>query len=400
MPRDLDLVLFGATGFTGRRAARYLAEHAPATTRLGIAGRHRERLQTVRATLGRDVELLVADSHDKAALEAMCRRSRVILSTVGPYARYGDALVDACVARGTDYADINGEPLWMRRVIDRLDARAQAAGTRLVVCCGYDSVPSDLGTYALVQALRARRGCGARRVEAFHRGRGGLNGGTLATALSTMAEPERHRLAEPHLLCPPHALTDAARAFEKEVRRPFFHEGAASWVAPFVMSGINTRIVRRSAALLQGEPDGYGRDMAYQEYWRAASAAEAWSMALTLGAMDAATRWARAPLSALARAVGPRPGEGPSEAVMAAGSLRCELRVTGEDGSLMTATMSATGDPGNVNTVRFLCEAGLSLAHDPRGLRSGVLTPAVAFGGRLLERLQRQGVRFSVNEER
>ena len=398
--RQFDVVLFGATGFTGRQTVAYFTRHAPPHLRWAIAGRSRDRLELVRAEAGLApgaVALLVADSRDQASVDAFVSRTRVVVSTAGPFALYGSPIVDACVRFGTHYADITGETPWIREMIDLHHARAAASGTRIVVCCGFDSVPADIGTFVLVHALRDA-GTGTAEVRAWYRGTGGFNGGTIASMANIYASG-RAALADPFLLDPAVEHSDRQQRQSGDARAPFRDSRARSWVGPFLMGVINTRIVRRSAALFAERGAPYGRDFVYQEYQRYGgllAPVKAIAVTALLGAIDAAFRTAlgRRFFTSLLR-----PGAGPSAESMDRGWFRADLRGIGEDGRELRCTIKHQGDPGNRATVRFLCESALALALDADSLPpgGGVLTPATALGGTLVARLRSAGVTIDVS---
>ena len=247
--REFDVVLYGATGFTGRQTVRYFAKFAPPDLRWAIAGRNPTKLQA----LNSGVPVIVADSSDQAAIDKMVQRTRVLLTTAGPFARYGTGIVDACVRFRTHYCDITGETPWVRDLIDRYQDKASADGTRLIPFCGFDSVPSDLGAMLIAGAL----GPQTATVTAFFQLAGGINGGTLASALN-MAESGGDKLMhDPFLLSP--ETKRPPQELERDPTAATFDERSRTWLAPFVMSPVNTRVVRRSCQIL-------GIDFAYQEY--------------------------------------------------------------------------------------------------------------------------------------
>jgi short subunit dehydrogenase-like uncharacterized protein len=398
--RDFDVVLYGATGFTGRQTVEYFARHAPPGLRWAIAGRSRAKLELVRAEAGPGasaVELIAADSRDQRSVDAVVARTRVIASTAGPFALHGTPIVDACVRLGTHYADITGETAWVRELIDRYHAKAAADGTRIVNFCGFDSVPADIGTHLLVRALR-EAGTGCADVRAWYRMSGGLNGGTIASIANTYESAAGKRLADPFLLDPPDAHSPEQLAKSKDVRDPFFDERVDTWVGPFVMAVVNTRAVRRSAALWAERGAPYGAAFTYQEYARfdqPLAAAKAIVTTAVLGLVDAGMRTSlgRELFTAILK-----PGAGPSVETMDKGSFSTDFVATGEDGRTMRATIAHRGDPGNRATVRFLCESALALAVDEASLPEGggVLTPATALGDVLVRRLRDAGVEITV----
>jgi short subunit dehydrogenase-like uncharacterized protein len=398
MKRDFDLVVYGATGFVGRQTAHYMADHA-AGLRWAVAGRSSDQLDALRRVLGPAVpSVVVADAGDAAALDALAAQARVVLSTAGPFARLGGELVAACARHGTHYVDITGETPWVRQMIDRHHDAAARRGTRIVPGCGFDSVPSDLGAWLVADALWRQHGERCISVKACFSMHGGLNGGTAASALGALDdEAARTQFDDPFLLNPPGTAPADASSHRDPVGALRDNDFGA-WLAPFVMGPINSRVVRRSAALL-ARSGPYAPDFRYQEY---ASAGRGASGALAASAMAIGLAAGRAalgvtPLRRLAARFVPAPGEGPSEQAMDSGSFRCDLIGVGERGTLQRGRIAGHGDPGNRATTIFVCEAALALALDapnlPGGVHwGGVLTPATALGAVLAERLRRAGV--------
>ena len=395
--RRFDVTLYGATGFVGRQTAHHFAEHAQGV-RWALAGRSAAKLESLRAELiAAAPGVLVADAGDVTALDALASQTRVVLSTAGPFARYGSELVAACVRHGTHYVDITGETPWVRQMIDRHHATAANSGTRIVPGCGFDSVPSDLGAWLVARALRKQHGQRCITVKACFSMRGGLNGGTAASMFNALDEGAQAQLDDPFLLNPEGtAPTDAAAHRDPAgALRDADFEG---WLAPFVMGPINTRVVRRSAALLAAS-DLYAPEFRYQEYARIGRGAGGALAATAIAVGMAAGRTAIAfePLRRIAQRFAPAPGEGPSERAMDEGSFRCELIGVGERGSVQRGRIAGRGDPGNRATTVFVCEAALALVLDakklPGGARlGGVLTPSTAFGDVLAKRLRAAGM--------
>jgi short subunit dehydrogenase-like uncharacterized protein len=346
------------------------------------------------------VGVIVASSDEPTSVDRMCAQARVVLSTVGPFALHGTPVVDGCVAHGAHYVDITGETPWVRDIIDKHHARAVERRVKIVPFCGYDSIPSDLGAHLCARTLRRDHGEACRSIEAFHRAKAGrVNGGTFATLLNFGQARDRRRMALPFLLSDG---PEPSAEVERESRDPksiFLHPKIERWVTPFAMGPINTRVVRRSASLLAAEGRGYGEGFVYQEYWRAGSRAEAFAMAAALQALD---KLVKNPLTRrVLEALGPKPGEGPSEEQIANGFFRSQLVGTGERGSEVWVDISGRGDPGNWATVRFVCESALSLA-EGRDLpeRYGVLTPATGIGDVLVDRLRRAGIKIDITPKR
>ncbi len=401
--RPLDLAIYGATGFVGRLLAAYLAEHAPAGTRIALAGRSEERLLEVRAALpaaAHDWPVVEADSTDPGSLAALAGQTRVLATTVGPYARYGLPVVEACAAAGTHYADLTGEVLFVREAIDRVDAVAAASGARIVHACGYDSIPSDLSALLLAERARADGAGGLRDVRLVATLKGGFSGGTVASMRTQLEEmvqdPALRRVVlDPYALSPDRDAEPATR--QPPDAGPPARTADGRWTAPFVMAPFNTRIVRRSNAL-QGW--AYGRSMSYGEVMScgrgplgaATAAGVTAGLAATLAAMSLP------PTRALLDRLLPAPGTGPSESVQRSGWFRMVVDARTEDGRRYRATAAGPGDPGYAATAVMLGETVLALALDGDRLppRAGSLTPATALGGVLVERLRAAGHTYEV----
>jgi short subunit dehydrogenase-like uncharacterized protein len=399
--REYDVVLYGATGFTGRQTVAYLAAHADASrVRWAIAGRSRERLERVRADVGAPgpADVIVADAADQRAVDAMAARTRVLLTTAGPFAVHGTPIVDACVRARTHYVDITGETAWVRDLVAAYHERAAAEGTRVVPFCGFDSVPSDLGTLLVVRHLRESLGAPCAEARGYFRLRGGLNGGTIATSLN-VARSRPAGAGDRFLLDPPVDHSARQRALSRDATAPAFDEVLGTWTAPFVMAPMNTRVVRRSAALhaLWGQP--YGPDFVYREFMRVKGRSRALAVTAGLGAFAAALR---SPLGRrLVERLMPKPGEGPSPARIRDGWFSTDLVALADDGRAVRGRIRHAGDPGNHATVRFVCESALALALDGDALpggpsRGGVLTPATALGDALARRIRAAGTEITV----
>jgi short subunit dehydrogenase-like uncharacterized protein len=402
-PRPSDLVLFGATGFVGRLTAAHLAGHAPAGTRIALAGRSRSRLEQVRATLpgaAQDWPLLEADTGDPASLSALAGSTRALVTTVGPYARYGLPVVEACARAGTHYADLTGEVLFVRDAIDSCDSLARKTGARIVHAAGYDSIPSDLATLLLAQRAAEDDAGGLADVRLVATLRGGLSGGTVdsmrAQVEAVRRDPARRRvLGDPYALSPDRDAEPGTR--QPRDAAPPGRTPDGRWTAPFVMASFNTRIVRRSNAL-QGW--AYGRSMRYGE---AMGCGRGPAGALTAGGVTAGLAGTLAAMSfpptrALLDRVLPAPGTGPGEETRARGWFRMSVDATTESGRRYRATAAGQGDPGYAATAVMLGETALSLALDGDRLpdRAGSLTPATALGGVLVERLRAAGHTYEV----
>lgn len=405
--RPFDVALYGATGFVGQQTVAYFAGHAQVKAsglRWALAGRNQAKLEQVRSNTpgANEAGIVVAAAHDAQALQALAKSARVVLSTAGPFALYGSALVAACVKHGTHYVDITGETPWVADMIALHHAQAAKEGTRIIPFCGFDSVPSDLGTYLMVQAMQQRHGQACVDVKAAFSLKGGVNGGTLASLFNIMGSGHAAALADPFLLNPANArpsdVSDHADPVTP-VRDPQFN----AWLGPFFMSPINTRVVRRSAALL-GTSAGYAPDFHYQEYLRVGSGLAAGAAAAALSSSMAFSQFAMkvSAVRKLAVALMPKAGSGPSVASMDGGSFRCELVGQSIGGELVRGRVADKGDPGNRATTKMVCEAALCLALEfdqlPGGAGyGGVLTPATGLGDLLVDRLRRAGMALVVD---
>lgn len=403
----LDVVVFGATSFVGQILCRYLQQRTSNGLQLrwGMAGRSLEKLEATRRSLGDGavaVPLLLADATDPAALARLCKGTRVVVSTVGPYALLGEPLLRACVESGTDYCDLTGEVQWIRRMIETLEAQAQRSGARIVHCCGFDSIPSDLGVRFLQNTALQRHGKPCTQVKMrVKRVRGGMSGGTLASMLNVMrevmADPALRRvLADPYALC---ATTQSRRVRQPEVRATAFDAQFAAWTAPFIMAGINTRIVHRSHALA-GYP--YGEDFTYEEAMLMGTGLAGWLRAtgLTVGLAGFMMATVIGPIRKLMqRYILPSPGEGPTPQQQAAGYFDLRLWGRTNDGHELLTKVTGDRDPGYGSTAKMLGEAAACLAFDvPKSAAAGGFwTPATLLGDRLIERLETHaGVHFTV----
>ena len=402
--RDLDVVVFGATGFVGRLVAAYLARHAPDGVRVGLAARSQEKLSAIRSRLGPSAEswpLIVANSDDTRSLTALAGRTRVVATTVGPYRKHGLPLVMACTDAGTHYADLAGEVAFMRESIDTCHEEAARTGVRIVHACGFDSIPSDLGVLLLHQAVGAD---GAGDLEdttlVVKIMKGTLSGGTIDSMRVQLqearAEPSVRRLvADPYALSPDRA-EEPALGDERDLLSVRHDSDLGMWVGPFLMAGSNTRVVRRSNAL-QGW--AYGRHFRYREVTGFGSGVPAPFKAAGMASLvvGLAAGLSFGPSRAVLGRVLPAPGEGPSEKAREAGSFLVEIHTRTSSGKRYISRVGARGDPGYAATSVMLGESALCLAFDEERLpaRAGVLTPATAMGTRLVERLQAAGMPLS-----
>jgi len=372
--KDFDLVIHGASGFTGRLVAEYLARRAPAEgLRWAMSGRNLVKLAEVRDAIGApaNTPLLLADAADPASLAALAARTRVVLTTVGPYQLYGEPLVRACAEAGTDYADLCGEPLWMRAMIDRHQATAQASGARICFSCGFDSIPFELGVVLLQEECRKRFGQPAPRVKGRVRAmQGGFSGGTAASLKETLATVGR----DPALLArltSPFALTPGFEGPDQPQDSVRYDEASGSWAAPFIMAPINTKNVHRANFLLG---HAWGRDFTYDELVLTGPGEAGEQMAKAL----AGTKMLGTPND-------PQPGEGPSAEERKNGFYDILLIAEMPDGQSVRYGVKGRYDPGYGSTSRMLSETGMALL-DSQGT-GGIWTPGALLGADLARRL-------------
>lgn len=404
--REFDIVVYGATGFVGKLTADYLARTG-SSARIALAGRSTDRLKAVRETLGESAQswpLVTADASSPSTLDAMAARTQVVITTVGPYTRYGLPLVAACAAAGTDYADLTGEAMFVRDSIDLHHKQAADTGARIVHACGFDSVPSDLNVYALYRTVTEDGTGELGRTDLVVRFSGGLSGGTIASGMEMMrtasSDPDaRRQVNDPYTLSTDRgAEPDLGRQPDLQWRRgaDIAPELAGKWTGGFLMAPYNTRIVRRSNALLDW---AYGKQFRYSEHMSLGSSFTApAASALITGAQSSifalGNRYFRLLPRRLVERLAPKAGSGPSEAARERGYYRAETYTTTTDGARYLAKMAQQGDPGYKATSVLLGECGLALALDRDKLSDlrGVLTPASAMGDALLARLPAAGV--------
>ena len=403
--RDLDVVVFGATGFVGRLVAKYLAEHAPGGVRVGLAGRSQEKLATVRDALGSAAAqwpLIVADTGDSKSLDDMVQSTRVVATTVGPYARDGMPVVEACARAGTDYVDLTGEALFVRESLDRFDATAAASGARIVHSCGFDSIPSDLGVLLLFERIRDDgQGTLEETTLIVKSMKGGFSGGTIdsmrATVEAVTADPSLRRvLADPYSLSPDRAAEPDVGA-QPDNARIHRDPDLGVWLGPFVMASYNTRVVRLSNAI-QGW--AYGRGFRYREAmsYGTGVTAPVRAAAFSAGMTGAIAGMGFGPTRAVLDRFLPAPGQGPDEATRRRGRFSMEIRTRTSESARYQCTVAAQGDPGYQATSVMLGESAMCLVLDRDRLpdRAGVLTPATAMVDPLVERLRTAGFTLTV----
>lgn len=407
--REFDLILFGATGFVGKLTAEYLLTAAPADARIALAGRSAGKLAATRDELGPGAakwELVVADSSNPVSLAAMAERTKVVVTTVGPYLRYGMPLLGACATAGTHYADLTGEPLFIHDAIEKYEQTAVDSGAKIVNSCGYDSIPSDLSVYELYRASVADNTGELEDTTLVAYLKGGASGGTIDSGRAMMediaADSSRGKiLAHPYSLSPDRSMDpDVGRQSDQALARAdSIDPSLDGWVTTFVMGSHNTKIVRRTNGLL-GWP--YGKQFRYREVMNAGNSAAAPLVAAGIAGGIVAGMASGAVLSRVSLGrklldrILPAPGTGPSEKARRTGWFTMKTFARTSSGAKYQATFSGTGDPGYQATAVLLGQSGLSLAFDTLPERAGVLTPASAMGEALTTRLREAGMTIEV----
>lgn len=406
MSKQYDIIVYGATSFVGQILTRYMAQHlADKSQTWAIAGRNLAKLQQVKKdSEAHDVDTIVADSSDSRSLEDMCKQAKVIISTVGPYALFGEPLIKACAESGTDYVDLTGEVQWIDRMLEKYEDKAKQSGARIVHCCGFDSIPSDMGAYFLQQQAQQKFGHYLPATKmAVNKIRGGASGGTIASAINLTKEAVqdpslRKKLLNPYLICPqPQQHTE--KNWDKN--SAFFDQDFNAWAAPFIMAGINTRVVFRSNALMDYK---YGKDYEYSEVMLTGNKAKSKRTAkgmsfgikafLVLAAL-APTRWV------LEKFILPKPGEGPTPHEQENGFFDIRHFASNEQDEKMEIKVTGDKDPGYGSTAKMLSQAALCLALDVSAEEKagGFWTPSSIFGDKLITRLkQHAGFTFEVVE--
>jgi short subunit dehydrogenase-like uncharacterized protein len=404
--REFEIVVWGASGFTGKLTAEYLAGRlGPGELRWALAGRNREKLEAVRDAIGADsgLPILIGDSDDSDFLADLAGRTAVVCTTVGPYAKYGSPLVAACAAAGTDYCDLTGEVHWVQRMIEAHQDAAAENGARIVFSCGFDCIPSDLGAFFMQREMQARHGVPCSKVQYRVKGfSGGASGGTVASMLTMMEEAERDPsvrrvMTEPYALNPKDQQSGPDAA---ERATPSWDADFGQWTSPFVMAGVNTKVVRRSNALLDFS---YGKGFRYDEAVLNGAGPAGFAKAAGTSAGTAAMMAGMAigPLRRMVSGRLPQPGDGPSKEKRESGYFEIELR--GEHPSdadkVLRARVRGDRDPGYGSTSKMLAESALCLARDELAVPGGCWTTASAMGDALLTRLnQHAGVTFELED--
>ncbi len=382
-----DFILYGASSFVGQIMAEYLASYKGESFSWAMAGRSEAKLLELKQRLGlEDVQHFVADADDEKALEHMCSATNAVVSTVGPYALYGETLVRVCAKSGTDYCDLTGEPQWIKAMLDKYESDAKSSGARLVHCAGFDSIPSDLGVFKLQQTIIATSGKPAEHIKMrVRRIKGAASGGTIASMLNVIKEAKedpslRKVLVNPYVLCP---KSHVFKQRQKNHKKAEYDAELKVWTMPFVMASINERVVHRSNALLGNY---YGESFLYDEAMTAKSGFQAWTFTLGLGAFMVGA--SISPIrKLLASKFLPKPGEGPSPEDQLNGMFDMRFYAQTDSGEKQCVNVYGDRDPGYGSTAKMLAQSVLCLSKDVPELAGGFWTPASALGDKLIDRL-------------
>ena len=390
MDRKYEIIVYGATGFTGQICCKYLRDNYKDLV-WAMAGRNEEKLAQVKSDFNLECDVVVADGGDLESLRSLASQTKVVLSTAGPFARYGSLLVQACVENGTHYTDITGENHWVKGLIDKHHEEAASKGTRIIPSCGYDSIPSDIGAYFTVSQFDKP----VSRVDVYQEALGGASGGTTET-MFTMDGLNKD-MRDPFVLNPEETVSAEQRENSKDGFSVKQVEGIDGWTGMGLMAVANTRVVRRSAALMEQNQNPYGNNFTFGEHglFSTKRMARLASYGLLMAFLVIST-----PIKHLVRPFLPKPGEGPSQEQQDNGWFRSTFVAESEDGERKICTMYGSGDPGYKSTAKLVCESALALAWSdelPGGNEyGGVLTSAVGLGEVLIDRLKNAEIEFKV----
>lgn len=387
-----DIIIFGATSFVGQIMTNYIQKfYGDDKLSWAIAGRSKDKLEKLSKKLNLSgIEIIVADSYDETALKSLCSRTKVIVSTVGPYALYGETLIKVCSESGTHYCDLTGEPQWIKKMQGKYEKLTKKSGAWIINCCGFDSIPSDLGVHFLQQKALNKTGQTCNKINMrVLKMKGGASGGTIASVINLIKEASRDsklrkELKNPYSLCPPsHNFT----LYQNNIKVSYDEE-YKSWIAPFIMAAINSRIVHRSNAL---SGNSYGTDFLYEEAvligkgkigkWKAHFVNIGFAMVMA-GLIIPPTRWL------LQKFILPKPGQGPSKEEQLSGEYELLFTGTTSDGTKVKCRITGDQDPGYGSTAKMLAQSAICLAKDvPKNTKGGFWTPATIMGDKLTKRL-------------
>ena len=388
MNKKFDIIVYGATGFTGSLCVKYLKKNY-SELHWAVAGRNKEKLSLLCQEIGADCQVFVAEANNSSALDNITKKTKVVLSTAGPFHRYGSKLVASCVKNSTHYVDITGENFWVKQMIDQHHLEAKKKGIRIIPSCGYDSVPSDLGCFFSASSF----GKEVSSIHSFHTMKGETSGGTIETMFSS--KPQTGFFGR-FALNPELSVSSKQKKLTTDRVSVEKNSTINAWTGPFIMAMANTRVVRRGAALLEELGEGYGKDFIYKEhaYYSSAKTAYITTALLAFVGLVIAT-----PLNRLVRPFLRKPGQGPNQKARDSGFFKCTFVVKGKNGEQKIYGVRGSGDPGYKVTSKLVCESAVSLLGDrsllPGGaLWGGLLTPSSGLGNVLVERLKKAGIVF------
>ncbi len=384
MERKYQIILYGASGFTGKLCAEYLQKNY-SNINWAIAGRNKKKLESLKNSLNLDCDIFIASGDDKESIDNFVSKTKVVLSTAGPFARYSNLIVKSCVENKTHYTDITGENHWVKDLINQYHQKASEEGTRIIPSCGYDSIPSDMGVFYSVRQM----GKPVKKVTVYHSGQGGISGGTTETMFTIGPLPKEKR--DPFSLNPENSVSEKQRKLSKdgfEIKRI---ENTDSYSGIGLMSFANTRVVRRSSALYDADQKSYGTDFIFKELGSYSSkrSARMASFGLIFAFLVIST-----PLRHIVRKFLPKPGEGPNKETRENGWFKGLFKVEAEDGEIKYFQIYGEGDPGYKATAQMVCESAITLAVSEEHDLGGVLTSAYGLGNPLLDRLINSGIKF------
>ena len=388
--REFQLIIYGATGFTGQIAAKYINDNYT-SLKWGIAGRNKDKLIKVSELCKNNKpNIIIGESNNREQLNDIASKTKVLLSFAGPFNKYSNLMVECCLNEGTHYLDITGENIWVRDLIDRHHDKAEKKGVKIIPSCGYDSIPSDIGSFFSQRELNKK----IVSIDCYQSGGGGISGGTIESAFSMMEYKTKNKLGHTFLLNPRDSYTDIQRKNSKDKFSIKKIDYFNSWSAPFVMAPANTRVVRRSAALLDMRQSGYGESFVYNEFMETKKYSAALIVSASLVVLGMVLSL---PFRRLFRPFFTKPGNGPSQKTQDNGWFKSKFIIKTEDNKTYLSKMYGNGDPGYKSTARFACESAMTIISDSEKLDymgGGVLTTAAGLGEALINRLINKGVTF------
>ena len=386
MDKKFDIIIYGATGFTGSLGAVYMDKYSNELN-WAIAGRDLVKLKKLQDSIPSKPEIIVADANDEIALKKLTESTRVVASYAGPFNKYSNLLVKACVENGTHYVDITGEAIWVRDLIDNYHEECVNKKVKIIPACGYDSIPSDLGTYYTAKQINEP----LKSIFAYHNMSGGVSGGTIESAFTMRDFKSKHKMGHPFLLNPKGSYSSSQKLLSKDYFSITKNKKLNKWVVPFVMAITNTRPVRRSAALMEAKQQSYGPDFVYNEFQMVKSLPTAIVTTVSLAILGMIIV---SPFKNFFRRFFPKPGTGPNEKTRNNGWYEALFVAKTTKNQEYVYRMYGKGDPGYKSTSMFLIESAISLLNNYQDGEYGILTPATGLGEDLINRLKNQGVLF------